>query len=120
MSDGKTAVAHKEMRLDVPAADIVETVDGLEMLVDMPGVDKDSLDITVERSTVTLSGTIRKEPLSGYELLYGEYDTDGFERSFTLSDEFDLSKIRAEFENGVLRISIPKSEAAKPRKIEIR
>jgi HSP20 family molecular chaperone IbpA len=120
MSDAKTTVMNREMRMDVPLADIFETKDGLVIRADMPGVDRDSLDITVERSVLTLTGRIRHETPEGYELVYSEYGIDGYERSFTLSDEFDLGKVRAEFRNGVLEISVPKSEAAKPRKIEVK
>jgi len=119
MADEKTAIQDREIRYDIPAADIHETADGIVVVADMPGVDRSSLDITVERSTLTITGKAKRDVPEGYEILYSEFDVEGYRRSFTVSDEFDLVKVRADFRDGVLRISIPRSESAKPKKIKI-
>lgn len=119
MSDQKNNVETRELRFEPPATDIYETGDGITLLADMPGVDKETLDLTVERSTLTITGKLRPRDMEGFELAYSEYSADGYRRSFTVSDEFDLAKIRARYENGVLAVSIPKSESAMPKRIKV-
>ena len=115
----KSNLETRDERYEIPVADIRETSEGIAIQADMPGADKESVDITVERSTLTITGKTKIETPEGYELAYSEYDTTGFKRSFTLSDEYDLNKVVANFKDGILTVSIPKSESAKPKKIKV-
>lgn len=100
----------------IPAVDIWETEDAIEMQVDMPGVAKEDVDINVERNSLVLHG--KRGKLEGSSV-YTEAEYGDFHREFTLSDDLDTSNITAKMNNGVLQLSIAKSEQVKPRKIEI-
>jgi len=105
-------------RYVTPAVDIYETVDGLVVKADLPGVAKDGLDLRVENNLLTIRG--RAVHCAQGEMLYGEYQLADFFRQFELSDKVDQQKISAELKHGVLTLNLPKAEEAKPRKIEIR
>ena len=101
-----------------PASDLVQTDDAYTLAVDLPGLTKVDIDVTVEDRTLTLSGE-RKASHEGatadrVERVYGR-----FVRRFELPNDVDVSAVSAEFENGVLSIVIPKAEEAKARKIDI-
>ncbi|CAN5506734.1 Hsp20/alpha crystallin family protein [soil metagenome] len=101
----------------VPRTDIFESKDHLLLLTDMPGVDQDSVDITLERNILTILGTVKSAAIAGYSLTYSEYSVGDFRREFTLSNEIDKEEIQASMKNGVLRLVLPKSERALPKKI---
>jgi len=102
-----------------PPVDIYETDDGLVLKADMPGVSKDGLDIKVEKDVLTIRGTVGRPPEDA-DLLYGEYGIGDYYRAFTVSEDIDADKISAEISNGVLTMSLPKAEAARTRKIEVK
>lgn len=104
-------------RVYMPAADIWETKDTIEMTLDMPGVEKDGLEITVERNTLIIHGRVR-EPQQGTRV-YTEHVPGDYHREFALSDDLDMEKIDAELTSGVLHLSVHKTEKVKPRKIAI-
>lgn len=103
----------------VPQVDVVEDAMGLTLLVDMPGVPKDSIDLKVEGDALTVSGDIVSNGPEGLEAIYAEVQVARYRRSFTLSRELDASRIEATGKDGVLRLRIPKTEAAQPRRIAI-
>jgi HSP20 family protein len=103
-----------------PAVDISETDVGIELVADLPGVTKDGLAIKVDGVHLTIEGSAQIDLPQNLEPLYGEIRSRHFRRSFTLSRELDPSKIEAKLNNGVLRMHIPKSEEARPRRIEVR
>ena len=105
-------------RYVTPAVDIYETLDGLVVKADLPGVAKDGLDLRVENNLLTIRG--RAVHCAQGEMLYGEYQLADFFRQFELSDKVDQQKISAELKHGVLTLNLPKAEEAKPRKIEVR
>lgn len=109
-----------EAKAYVPPTDIYERADSLVAVVDMPGVDEKTVDIQVEKNILTISGRVEDEPLADHRPLYQEYETGRFLRQFTLSDEVDCARIEATVQDGVLRIVLPKAEAARPRRIEVR
>lgn len=100
-----------------PAVDIFETDQGLTLMADLPGVAKDDLQIDIDRGFLTIQANGRSlvngEPLRR-EFLHGNYY-----RQFQLPEEIASEKIAAEMKDGVLTLQLPKSEAAKPRRIEI-
>ena len=108
----------EEERYLVPAVDIYETDDGLTLVADMPGVDKDKLDIRVEDGILNIGGHCSRE--NKREHWYKEFEVLDYWRQFTLSEEVNTDKISAELKHGVLTLDLPKSENAKPKQIDVR
>lgn len=104
----------------VPRVDIYETDDELVAVVDMPGVDENSVDITLEKNVLTINGFVEPLEPDNYTLAYAEYDTGQFERSFTLTNEINREKIEATVKNGVLRLHLPKIGDVKTKKIAVK
>ena len=104
----------------VPPVDIQETTDGYRLQAELPGLTKDDINITLENNVLRLSGErkferdAKKENFQRIERTYGT-----FSRAFALPQQVNSEKVQAAFENGVLTITVPKAEQAKPRKIEI-
>jgi HSP20 family protein len=92
----------------------------LEVAFDLPGIDPASVDLTVERNVLTIKAERHWEPLEGDQVLFRERPQGSFTRQLTLSDAVDLDKVEARYENGVLLVTIPVAEAAKPHRIEIK
>jgi HSP20 family molecular chaperone IbpA len=109
----------RSQRVFVPRVDIFENDDAILLYADMPGVDEKSIDITLEKNILTIEGCVCDETMEGYELSYMEYDVGDYRRSFTLSDVIDRDKIEATVRNGVLKLTLPKAEPAKARKINV-
>ena len=103
-----------------PPIDIYEGPDGLVLEADLPGVPDDQLTIQLEDNVLNLRGRVSPMPHDGARVLHEEYRPGDFARSFILSDEVDRSKITASLKNGVLRVTLPKAERARTRRIEIR
>jgi HSP20 family protein len=104
----------------LPAVDIYETAEAIVVLADMPGVPADKVSIDLKEGQLTLSGEIAPPQGNQEHLLVQEYDTGNFLREFTLGQLVDQSRIEAAMKDGVLRLTLPKVEKAKPRKIEIK
>jgi len=103
-----------------PAVDIYETENELVLKADLPEVELKDIDVRVENQTLTISGERKfekKEADKGYHRIERSYGT--FQRSFAVPNTFDTEKIGASFKNGVLTVSLPKKEAAKPRQIKV-
>ena len=107
------------VNLFVPTTDIFETEDSLNVLVEMPGVAKGNVDISVKDRILTIEGRIDFQKYAGMNPVYTEYNIGNFHRRFSLSNKVDGSKIRAEMRDGLLTLTIPKSEEAKAHKIEV-
>jgi HSP20 family protein len=103
----------------VPDVDILDGSDGITLLADLPGVKKENIDIDVRDGVLTLTATVDPVP-ERFNPVYREYDIGGFTRRFTLGERVDQGKINAKLDNGVLTLTLPKAEEAKPRKIEIK
>ncbi|TCR68203.1 Hsp20/alpha crystallin family protein [Bosea sp. BK604] len=104
----------------VPRVDIYETQDNVVLLVDMPGVAPDGVDITLEKRTLAISGYATERPHQTYRQVYAEYGLGDYERVFTLSEDIDRDGIEASQKNGVLRLVLPKAAPAKARKIQLK
>lgn len=104
----------------VPAVDIFEKGDDLVIRAELPGVDKKNIDISVEDNRLVIQGERAREEgfdeTSAYRL---ERTFGSFVRSFMLPKTVDATKIAAAYVNGVLEVTLPKAEAAKPRKVDI-
>lgn len=105
----------------LPPVDIREKEDALMFAVELPGMTKDDIDITLENNVLTVAGERKFEKeTKGEEYHRLERSYGHFTRSFTLPSSVRTDKVDANFENGVLHISLPKQENAKPKKISIR
>ncbi len=102
-----------------PPANISATGSEYLVEVDMPGVNKEGLQVTVEGNELTLIGR-RRHDLPEGELYYCESPQADFRRTFELGPDVDPSRISAEIHQGVLRLRLPKSEKARPKQIEVR
>lgn len=110
----------RNARTFVPRVDIYEKEDGIVLLADMPGVNEESVDITLEKNILTIVGYAERQAPENFEPAYSEYRFGNFKRTFALSDEVDRDQIQATVKNGVLRLVMPKAEAAKTRKITVK
>ena len=104
----------------VPPTDIFEDDDRLTLTMEMPGVSKDGVSINVEENRLSIEGKIDFAKYEGLEPVYTEYGVGHYQRSFTLSNQVDQTKISADLNDGVLELVLPKAEATKPRRIEVR
>jgi HSP20 family protein len=93
--------------------------DDFVLLFDLPGVDPESIDLTVDQHVLTVRAERQRQPEEGEEVLAAERPQGTFIRRVFLGDTLDTERISAEYHNGVLKLSIPVSERAKPRKIEV-
>lgn len=104
-----------------PAVDIFEDENGLVFKADVPDVNLSDIDVRVENQTLTISGErafeAAKEGAKGFHRIERNYGK--FVRSFAVPNVFDTEKIAAAYKNGVLTVSLPKKEAAKPRQIKV-
>jgi HSP20 family protein len=110
-------------RVWVPALDVVEKKDAYQVFVELAGVEPAGVEINFEQNVLTIRGT-KKSLLEGQtdadiRVYTAERATGAFERSIKLPEFVDGDQIRAEFANGVLKVTIPKAKAAQPRRIEI-
>jgi len=101
-----------------PVVNIFETRDGYAVEAEMPGVNKEDLDITLEGNEIIILGRRRVEPISG-EVLFRERSAADYRRVFELDPAIDTGKISAKMEQGMLTLTLPKSEQVKPRKITV-
>ena len=104
----------------VPRADIYETQDNIVLLVDMPGVAPEGVDITLEKRTLAIRGYAADQQHQTYRQIYTEFSAGDYERLFTLSEDIDRDGIEASQKNGVLRLVLPKAAPAKARKIQLK
>jgi HSP20 family molecular chaperone IbpA len=107
-------------RVYIPRVDIYETGDAVVLLADMPGVSEDDVDITLEKNVLTITGYVQPVEREGYGLAFSEYSEGDYERTFALSDEVDRNRIEASMKDGVLKLTLPKAEEMKTRKIQVR
>ena len=103
-----------------PAVDIYETDSGLVLQADLPGVSSENLDVQVESNVLRISARTTQQPPAESALLHQEYVIGDYQRSFILSDEIDRSRIVAELKDGLLTLTLPKSESVIPRKIAVK
>ena len=105
----------------MPSMDVFETDDRIVAEVELPGIEPDGVDVSVEDSTLTVSGSreltdeVKDENVHRVERRYGM-----FTRAITLPQTADTEKVEATFDKGVLRIEVPKVERAKPKRIQIK
>jgi HSP20 family protein len=109
--------AHSEQFV-APPASVIEAGDGYTLEVEMPGVTKDGLDISVETNELTIIGR-RSLPVVQGTLIHHESRPENFRRTFELDPSIDANKINARIEQGLATLNLPKAEHVKPRKITV-
>ena len=103
-----------------PAVDVIETENELVLKADLPDVDLKDIDVRVENQTLTLKGDRKfdsEQKSGGYHRIERNYGT--FMRSFTLPTSVENDKVSADYKNGVLTVTLPKKEAAKPKQVKV-
>ncbi|NWG02445.1 MAG: Hsp20/alpha crystallin family protein [Syntrophaceae bacterium] len=103
----------------VPAVDILENMNEIIILADMPGVESKNVDVDLRDNQLTIIGRIEPIEKEKEISLYKEFNWGDYFRQFTLSNVIDQSKITAKMDNGVLKLVLPKVEKAKPQKIKV-
>ena len=101
------------------AMDAYRRGDQFLIQLDLPGVDPDAIDLTVEQNVLTIRAERRFEPQEGDELLIGERPQGTFTRQLMLGESLDTDRLEADYEQGVLTVRIPVAEAAKPRRVPV-
>ena len=120
----KQELAHQEEktipgRYFVPAADIFETEEALTVVLEMPGVATNNVDVQIENNVLRVEGKIDHSAYTGIDPVYTEYNVGHYARVFALSDKIDQEAITARVEDGVLTLTLPKSKDALPRRISV-
>lgn len=103
----------------VPGTDIFETGDAITMAMEMPGVNRENIDIKLEQRQLSVQGHINFDNYDNFEPVYTEYNVGHFSRSFTLSSEIDTENINASVADGVLTLVLPKARESRLRKIQV-
>jgi HSP20 family molecular chaperone IbpA len=103
----------------VPPVDVFENDSSITLLADLPGVAREQLQVRVDGETLVLEATAAPQGPDPMELVYGEARSPSYRRQFTLSRELDAGRIEAQLRDGVLRLTIPKAEEARPRRIQV-
>jgi len=118
--DASGAAAHEPETVMRPVVDIYEGAEGITLLADMPGVDRERLNLEVDRDSLTIEGDTRIDLPEGMAALYADVHSTRYRRSFTLSGELAVDEVKASLHDGVLTVTIPKRAEVRPRKIEVR
>ncbi|WP_407923265.1 Hsp20/alpha crystallin family protein [Cupriavidus agavae] len=106
-------------RTVIPPVDIVEDNSGITVYADLPGVSRDTLDVKIHDGHLSIEGEVTIDVPPTIRVQHMEVQQPRFARTFLVSLDLDTSKITASLENGVLRLSIPRREEAKPRRITV-
>lgn len=115
-SPGEATAAGKHY---VPYTDIYETPDALILIVDMPGLAREQVEVTLDKDQLTIQGKIDHTRYDGLRPLYTEYNVGHFTRTFSLSRRIDREGISADMQDGVLTLQLPVAAEAKPRRIDV-
>lgn len=106
-------------RYYMPAADIFETDEALTLMLEMPGVTKNNVEVQIENDVLRVEGKIDYSAYKDIEPVYTEYNVGHYARAFTLSNKIDRDAIAARVEDGVLTLTLPKAKEALSRRIAI-
>ncbi len=109
----------REKRQFVPLTDIYENDDAINIVASMPGIDENSVEVTVDNDIISIYGKVADQKPSGMKLIYSEYIVGDYQRSFEFGDSIDKENISASVTNGELHVVLPKSMQAKTRVIPV-
>jgi len=107
-------------RYFLPEVDIFESEEGLRLWADMPGVDEKDVEVTLKNGMLTIEGVVSLDMYRNLFPVYTEYNVGNYYRQFVVNEDIDNARIGARIRNGVLEVSLPKAEAARPRRIEVK
>jgi len=113
------AQAVRQMARIAPAVDIVEDSEGITLFADLPGVPREKLEVQVQDGSLSIDAEAVIPSPPGLRLQHGEVRHPHFCRAFKIGPDFDVARIDAQLRDGVLRMTIPRREQAKPRRIEV-
>jgi HSP20 family protein len=116
--ENRDAVQQRNEQFVMPVASVTENNDSYVLEVEMPGVNKEGLDISIENNELTITGR-RSLPAIEGTLIHRESRSENFRRALELDPSIDTSNISAKIEQGVLTLTLPKAEQVKPRKITV-
>ncbi len=102
-----------------PALDLYESGDHLTAVVELPGMRKEDIDISLHDGTLTVSGERKRESTNGEKAQRTERYVGTFRRSIALPTRVDASKVNATYQDGILKVTLPKAEEAKPKQIKV-
>jgi HSP20 family molecular chaperone IbpA len=104
----------------VPPVDIYEDGDLVTLFADLPGVSKENLEVQIDKDTLKITGKRATANETATQVYYDEIPYRDYYRAFTIGEEIDREKITASMNNGVLKLTLPKHEKSKPKRIEIK
>lgn len=110
----------KDTSVRIPSVDIIEKGDNIEVISDMPGVDKNKIDIQFEDSVLTITAWQKDYKPKDLQSVSADYVKGVFKRAFNVLTEIDVDKISAKYNDGVLTVTLPKHEKVKPKKVEVK
>ena len=116
--ENQNGTQNRREQFMAPAASVREAGEGYTLLIEMPGVNKEGLEISVENNELTITGR-RSMPTVDGALLHRESRAENYRRSFEIDPSIDTGKISARMDQGVLTLTLPKAEHVKPRKIAV-
>src|SRR2546430_17489526 len=116
--ENRNAIQQRSEQFVAPAASVIEDGDAYLLNVEMPGVNKEGLEISVENNELTIVGR-RSLPAIEGTLIHRESRSENFRRAFELDPSIDTAKVSARIEQGILTLTLPKAEQVKPRKIAV-
>jgi HSP20 family protein len=115
----KKDVETRDYEYAMPLTDIIEFEDSFILEMEMPGIEKSDVDINVEDDVLTVETHKDFSEKSEVKCMSQEFVLENYRRSFTLNHTVDVDNINAAMDNGILKLTLPKSEKLKPRKIEV-
>lgn len=110
----------RERATFIPRTDIYETEEDMVLVLDMPGVHEKAIDITLEKNVLTITGNSIIENPKDHTLAFAEYMPGDYERSFRVTNQINSENIEAVYKDGVLRLTLPKAEELRTKKITIK
>ena len=116
--ENRNAVQRRAEQFVTPVASVVEDADAYLLKLEMPGVNKEGLEISVENNELTITGRRSLAQIEG-TLIHRESRPENFRRVFELDPSIDTEKVSARIDQGVLTLTLPKAEQVKPRKIAV-
>ena len=113
-------VLRAEEGMASPAVDVLDRNDAILVRAEMPGIDKESIDITIEKNILAITGTVKnEEEVKEKDYYHRERRHTSFSRKVTLPTKVDETKVKATFKDGLLEVTLPKAEKAQPKKIAV-
>jgi HSP20 family molecular chaperone IbpA len=118
IAEGDAEATRSQARFS-PPTDIIETGEALILLLDMPGADSDTLEVSLDRRVLSISAHSASSAPDGYAAAFIEYAEGDYERRFIVSEDIDEEHIEAALKDGVLRLRLPKVSPAPAKKITV-